>query len=257
MCCLKVPVSTCIDIQVNLSHGAYTKVRALADPVAVGDLIRVSPEWWDVRVYRTDSDSHEENIKESERSKPGTSAGKDKDGNALNIASAVYDGLQVIGHSKHGGAFQFCSSEGAETMDLVESAPHAILANTDEYEWRKVAVKDLNACAGERGIDLAYFADRKGDKLYACRIEFYGWVNPEYSSSESQTKMVKGGDTEDSKCLLPGMYRAGSGSPEFCYDGRFNRSLDKDAVVELLCYKELQQEMKTSYFHGNSVSLDY
>ena len=234
-----------------------TKVSALADPVAVGELIKVPPEWWDIRLYETNSGSFKEEIKESERSKPCTSAGKDRNGDALNIASAVYDGLQVIGHSKHGGNLHFCSSEGAESRKLALFGPHAILANLDEYEWRTMTVKDLNACAGERGVDLAYFVDSKGDKLYACRIKFFGWVSPDSYILGGQHRMIKEGDTENSKCLLPGMYRAGSKSPEFCYDGKFNKSLDKDAVVELLCYKELQQEMKTSYTYDNAEPLDY
>ena len=226
-------------------------MRSLIGPLAVGELIGVPPEWWDIRLY--DTTPPRENIQESERSKPCTSAGKDKEGNALNIASAVYDGLQVIGHSKYKGGLQFCSSEAAETMCRARSGPHAILTNLEQYEWRIVTVKDLNACAGERGVDLAYFPDRKDDSLYACRIEFYGWVNSESHGTGSQNKMVKGGDGEDNKCLLPGMYRAGSRSPEFCYDGKFNRRLDEDAVLELLCYKELQLEMKTSYRSKNSM----
>ena len=208
----------------------------------MGELIRVPPEWWDIRLSGWQPPKTE-----SERSHPNTLAGKDKDGSALNIASAVFDGLQVIGHSKYKRGLEFCSPQGAESMGVARSGPHAILANLEEYEWRTVTVKDLNACAAERGVDLTYFTDRKGDRLYACRIDFHGWVNSESCGFGSQNKMVKGDDRKDSKCLLPGIYRAGSRSPEFCYDGRFNRSLDGDTIVELLCYKELQREMKSSY----------
>ena len=204
----------------------------------------MAPEWLDIRA--TSDVNLEEEFKESERSQPHTLAGRDMDGKALNIASAVYNGLQVIGHSKHGSGLRYCSRkrlEGtgrAKLMKPAMSGPHAILANVNEYEWKTVTVKTLQACAEERGVDLTYFVDRRGERQYACRIDFYGWLDPISAAFSDRDNLITEGGEEDSKCLLPKVYRSGSNVPEFCYNGNSNRSLAEDVVLELLCYKQLK-----------------
>ena len=199
--------------------------------------IKVPPHWRGIDSSCVKRDFDQFTRDESGPAKSNTSAGKDKYGKSLHLASAIINGQQVIGHCTYGADFSYPSLEGGQSIN----GPRAIVDNLNHYIWRTVTVRTLKTCAHECGVNLVYCADYSNVALYGCRVKFHKWQPKDAESSRQLRQQIIESSDESFNCLLPGQYTAGSKSPEFCYDGICNCSLNEDTQIELLCYKQLSE----------------
>ena len=107
----------------------WQSILTFTGPLAETTHIKVPPHWRAVcssyigMYYYSSTEA-------SSRSNSNTSAGTDTYGNVLNLASAVVDGQQVIGHSTYQADFSYPSLKGGKS----KSDSYAILDNLNYYK---------------------------------------------------------------------------------------------------------------------------
>lgn len=185
------------------------KSLRLTTALDVGSILRIQPDWQPVT----------SNLR---RYGPDREAGVEPYGRALNISTALVGEMQKVGKSGAHIPFHYSTSDGEKHMSSCYQ--HWILCNLNEFEWVSVTMRQVQALAQVRGLNLSLDAH----SIFACRINFRGWSGGRAGSRKLSANGVNS--------VLPGEYRLGK-APTFSFAGESSCTLEDTHPFELLCYK--------------------